>query len=315
MKRISKSRKCERTSSLHLRRNLINNNIRANLFSKQTASFQQQQVIDNNDYPMNDDLLIDNIFDENVSQQIDHNEIFVDSIFSNENNLYNEIDVEKESYIPNYDEKIYIGSQLLSREASLYVFAFSHRHNLTRVAAEDLVKMIRFLLPNPNNFPKTMFSLEKLIGFEKTDISIKEYCQICRLEYFIGPLNREQKETEFCGCLNNEERRFDNFLYTNVYDKITYLVKQHFDTIHKYCSSQRSSQDIFDGEFYKKMAKENTLHLMVCADGTPIRKSSKMKEFWPVILSLIELPRSLRDSIKNKIISGILFLLSKMISS
>ena len=38
--------------------------------------------------------------------------------------------------------------------------------------------------------------------------------------------------------------------------------------------------------------------------GTPIRNTSNKKEFWPVILSLVELPLPLRDSIKNKIICG-----------
>jgi hypothetical protein len=45
---------------------------------------------------------------------------------------------------------------------------------------------------------------------------------------------------------------------------------------------------------------------MVFSDGTPIKKSM-YKQFWPVFVGLVELPRNLRESIRNKIISGIWF--------
>lgn len=43
---------------------------------------------------------------------------------------------------------------------------------------------------------------------------------------------------------------------------------------------------------------------MVYADGVCPAKSFK-KKCWPVIFGLVELPRTLRDSIRNKIISGV----------
>ena len=43
---------------------------------------------------------------------------------------------------------------------------------------------------------------------------------------------------------------------------------------------------------------------MIFSDGVAPAKSFK-KKCWPVVLGLIELPRTLRDSIKNKIISGV----------
>ena len=41
-------------------------------------------------------------------------------------------------------------------------------------------------------------------------------------------------------------------------------------------------------------------------DGVSPAKSFK-KKFWPVIFGLVELPRTLRDSIRNKIVSGVYF--------
>ena len=43
---------------------------------------------------------------------------------------------------------------------------------------------------------------------------------------------------------------------------------------------------------------------MLYSDGVSPAKSFK-KHCWPVIIGLVELPRSLRDSIRNKIISGV----------
>lgn len=43
---------------------------------------------------------------------------------------------------------------------------------------------------------------------------------------------------------------------------------------------------------------------MIYTDGIQISKSSK-KNFWPVICGLVELPISIRDSQKNKIIFGV----------
>jgi hypothetical protein len=59
-----------------------------------------------------------------------------------------------------------------------------------------------------------------------------------------------------------------------------------------------------DGDFYKKIQKDGVLHLIVYADGVKPADSFK-KECWPIFVSLAELPRSLRDSMKNKIISGV----------
>ena len=43
---------------------------------------------------------------------------------------------------------------------------------------------------------------------------------------------------------------------------------------------------------------------MICSDGIAIRNSTQYTQFWPVLVGLVELPRSLRDSLKNKMICG-----------
>jgi hypothetical protein len=63
-------------------------------------------------------------------------------------------------------------------------------------------------------------------------------------------------------------------------------------------------QDLVDGKLYRKIQKENFVNLMIYADGVKQAKSFK-KECWPTFVGLCELPRPIRDSIRNKIICGV----------
>ena len=280
--------------------NMNNNDSFENMFDPQN---------NNSQIHMNNNDSFENMFDpqnnnsQTESLDLDEGPLFDQILIPNSTNLENSN--EAFNSFKKVDNKIFTGHKVSTSEASIYVFAFMTRHNLTTIASEELIKLIQFLLPNNNFFPKSLNKLHKEIGFEKDEINVKEYCQKCRLLFMIGPLNVDQNESDFCGCLNEDDQRnFDNFLYLNVYDKISFLVNQFFDSIQQHFTSQKSCLDIIDGEFYKSIANENTLNLMICADGTPIRNTSNKKEFWPVILSLVELPLPLRDSVKNKIICG-----------
>lgn len=63
-------------------------------------------------------------------------------------------------------------------------------------------------------------------------------------------------------------------------------------------------KDLIDGEFYSKIKKDNTIHLLVYDDGVKPANSFK-QECWPVIFTIAELPRSLRDSFRSKLIAGV----------
>jgi hypothetical protein len=82
------------------------------------------------------------------------------------------------------------------------------------------------------------------------------------------------------------------------------LILNAFSQYQNYVSTKRDFIYLIDGEYYNSIRKDNTLHLVIYADGTPIRKSTQKKHFYPVVVGLAELPLSIRDSIKNKIICG-----------
>ena len=53
---------------------------------------------------------------------------------------------------------------------------------------EDLLKLICFLLPDKNNFPKSLPKLKSEIGMDKIELQTKEYCERCK---FALPENKK----------------------------------------------------------------------------------------------------------------------------
>lgn len=71
-----------------------------------------------------------------------------------------------------------------------------------------------------------------------------------------------------------------------------------------YMRADRNILDLLDGSYYKKISENGFLHLMIFTDRIQITKSNN-KQFWPVLLSLCEIPPKLRDSIENKLVFGV----------
>ena len=63
--------------------------------------------------------------------------------------------------------------------------------------------------------------------------------------------------------------------------------------------NKRDYMDICDGEYYQSIFRKNKLHLVVYADGTPVRKATLKKQFWPVVVGVVEFPLAPRDSMRS----------------
>ena len=127
------------------------------------------------------------------------------------------------------------------------------------------------------------------------------YCQTC-LEIINGPLN---ENAFFCEC-ENESNEYYHFLFMNVFDQISYLVKKHFKTIEKFLNNPKDYLDLTDGEYYSFIKKPNTLHVVIYSDGTPIRKSTKKNSFGQSFLVSLNclLPLESRLKIKSYVVFG-----------
>jgi hypothetical protein len=83
---------------------------------------------------------------------------------------------------------LFVNSQISTNDASMYFFSYCHRFKLSITAKEELLKLIRLLLPEKNNFPKTLDKLKDKIGLDKIDLNVKEYCEKCKI---LLPSNRK----------------------------------------------------------------------------------------------------------------------------
>ena len=158
--------------------------------------------------------------------------------------------------------------------------------------------MIKLFLPSPNKLPLTITELHKTIGLDKTEIRVKSFCQGCGAE--LGSSNN----CENSACSSVLSVKTDIFSYVDFSVQLKKLVKNHFREINRHLNEKRSFIDLVDSSYYKKIKKENKLHLLCYTDGVQLVECT-VYQCWPVVCSLVELPCSLRDSIQNKVVCGV----------
>lgn len=107
-----------------------------------------------------------------------------------------------------------------------------------------------------------------------------------------------------CKSYSRIPKEINVFNYVSIYTHLKYMVEKNFEIINNYFSSSREFMDLIDGKHYKNIKKENRLHLLIFTDGIEVVKSTRVN-FWPVFVTLAELPFSLRQSIQGKIICGL----------
>jgi hypothetical protein len=76
---------------------------------------------------------------------------------------------------------LHSNSDLSTFDACLYFFAYCHRFKLSIKAQEELLKLIRIILPEQNKFPKSLEKLNSEIGLDKIVLQTREYCERCKV--------------------------------------------------------------------------------------------------------------------------------------
>lgn len=99
-------------------------------------------------------------------------------------------------------------------------------------------------------------------------------------------------------------KRSSCFTYLDIRNDLHNLLFNYHDNITSYIDKERNFIDLIDGEYYKKIRKNGYVNLLIYTDGIQLIKSKSL-QFWPVLLSICELPPKLRDSVKNKLIIGV----------
>lgn len=188
-------------------------------------------------------------------------------------------------------------------DCCLLIALFCDRNSLSNSAKTQLIQLIRHILPINNNLPKTHESLYKFLKLNQDEIIEESYCSNCDKK-----LDRQKKCTN-SRCSNLEIRQIspNYFTYVNIEKQITMLLEENHNSLNSFTAKISKLTDIVNGSYYNSIAVDKTIHVMLFTDGIELAKSSYY-HFWPVFLTFIELPFSIRQS-KNGIYSNICYIL------
>ena len=160
-----------------------------------------------------------------------------------------------------------------------------------------MVKLLFLLLPAINKLPKTFRKINSNCNYNSNGAtSIFYYCNQCNNE-----IEDTKQACESCGLLNKKEK-LNSFYFVDFEEQIRNIIIANGDQISDFKSRKRNFFDLADSKFF--VSDENTINLMMYTDGLTLDKSNK-KTIWPVICNIIDVPPSLRNSNRCKIICGV----------
>lgn len=208
------------------------------------------------------------------------------------------------------------------------MIAFLLRHNLTGVAVDDLLGLVKVICPGLELGDVKSNKLFQVI--DSVQYKVFHYCSICHNVY---PLDPEifSCETPNCSGLrykggltaqqkqNRVPRQF--FLLSDLKLPLKYLLEQDglFENIldtkqtakTAKASEISSLQDITDGKYYRQLledgeflANASCISGLFNTDGIPLFKSTHVK-LWPIFLSINEIPLRQRFSRESMVLVGI----------
>lgn len=230
------------------------------------------------------------IFDMNIHQILDDEEGDTEDYECE--NIYDKIE-----NVPT----IYEGSNINLEESILLIMELFMKHKWTKNNLQDILRMIKILLPKNNRIPNTVYKLFKYLQNLGPPICIQKhyYCKHC-LSYkgkFDAKNQECSKTCKFPTCTDASA-----FYEIDMYYQIKHMFecrnlsaklvisKKNADTIY----------DITDGTEYIRVNSRNgrgpyDLTLILNTDGVSLSKSSK-SECWPLMFMIAELPDFLRES-------------------
>ncbi|XP_074115224.1 uncharacterized protein LOC141537917 [Cotesia typhae] len=237
----------------------------------------------NNDISDNDDNYNENNFDEQVDENSDDNDTI--------GNAY--------EY-----EMLHENSNVTTDECVLQLLDFYVKHNITKIALQQLLQMQLKILPADNQLPKTVYKLFQYAqNIAPVCRVIKHYyCRKCLFNLKSQMLNK--KITFKCSiCATTNSKDFSFFHEFDIGDQIRILF-ENYNLAEKLkkptLQNVENISDIVDGSEYIRVNSRNQrtnfdLTLILNTDGLALVKSDK-SHCWPVLFIIAELPQDIRDN-------------------
>lgn len=186
-----------------------------------------------------------------------------------------------------------------------------HRHKLTKIAVEDIAKLLNQMPGASVNIPETKYSIFKEFLY-KSELKVFRYifCKKCE-DYskneFAGP------NSILCNqCQLNLKTSSSSFIYLQVTPQLKRIIVDNYEEIMNYktkCTDQPGDIifDVCSGKYLKGiMQAEHFYSMTLNTDGVEIHGSSG-KSCWPILLICNFLPPNIRFRERNIILASIYY--------
>lgn len=189
---------------------------------------------------------------------------------------------------------------ILKEEAMLLIMSYFVRHNITKTALIDLLKLINLIL-GIKSLPESHYLFTKFFS-ESLEYSKQYYCGTCNL--YLGALTADLLNNVCTNCSNNEKKYF---ISNTIGSKITDIIERNYKSIMSYKEKLKSTilSDIVQGKFVSSFEKLDFFSISFNTDGMSLFASNLKKSCWPIILTINDLPPKLRYLKNNMIVAGL----------
>lgn len=199
---------------------------------------------------------------------------------------------------------IFESSQISIFETVTSLFNFATKANLSKFTIDQLLRLVKSLLPIPNSLPTTHQGMMKVLG-SAGEFETKYHCvncyQLCTETFsYVICDNRKCNNSFNSRPLKVSERC--EVVTLDIRSQIKSIIrrnKQYFSTD----NDLFPAFDIRRAKFYQTNIKDNKqrITLVIHADGAPLVRSTRMA-LWPLFASVVELPPPIREYQENIIV-------------
>lgn len=189
-----------------------------------------------------------------------------------------------------FSEAIHPMLKITKPEIVLLIMTFFMRHNLTQVALVDFLKLINLIL-GAKVLPETHYSFIKYCS-KSSDFFKNHYCGDCN--FYIGKINKESLKGFTCENCSSSSIKY--FLTNSIESKLKDILNRNYESIMEYKNKIKNDSfcDIVQGKFMTSFQNIKNFSISFNTDGVALYGSNLKKSFWPIIVTLNDLPPKLR---------------------
>lgn len=296
-------------------------------FSTLILDYNSQNVTANVNVDANADVNLDDVNLDDVNlDDVNLDDVENDATIHNTANIdislidnNNDIDAEQSDDLTNQtiDDFCILNqnTNCTIHDAYIMIYAYSIRHDLSRTAIEDLIRLINSIIGSEKLASSKYFFKKK---FGKANSIPEKHFTCYKCDLYLGTLN-EIKDTQKKCCPNcsieiQTDTKFkkNHFVTIPVRNQLKTVLEQNSDTlIFDFPPTSNYIRDVHDSLSFQKlknnMENDATITLTLSTDGAALFKSTKEKSLWPIQYIINEIDLESRFKRQNMLCAGVSF--------